>query len=53
MVLRGLEGEAIGCSKKTKKRSAVGPRLGKSRGCLKAYAASPLTASASRQATNV
>ena len=46
-VLRGLESLAKGCSKN---RSAVGPRLGKSRGCLKTYAASPLTANASRQA---
>jgi hypothetical protein len=47
-VLRGLAVSAIGCSKK---RNAVGPRLGKRSGCPVKYAASPLNAS--RQAAKV
>ena len=45
-VLRGLDPDPRGYSKN---KNAVGPRLGKSRGRLKRYAASPLTARASRQ----
>jgi hypothetical protein len=51
--IRVLRGLAPGPSGYSKNKNAVGPRIGKSRGSLKRYAASPLTARASRQPTKL